>query len=571
MSRSSNTNWLLLAAAFAPVAGCLVVTPLDDLPSKTQSSTTGGSSHGGKGGSSNGGTGGTDTSSGGSGATGATAGKPPVDDGPCKTNVECMDRNFDEPQRCRPSDNKCIPLATPDCPVVYGNAASPNAVYFGAFATLDPAAPGDNSIAWSHELAIDELSGDLLGGLPGPNKTRRPLVMVLCNNATNVNLGLEHLIHEVEVPAMVATLQPGDLRRAYEDYGDRDVLYFSPVTISDALSQEDDSDHIWGLLGEPKDFAPSYAALLTLSEAYVRSGQTDEQKKQPLRVALVTTNDAFDQELTQAVTDVLTFNGKSLAANGGDFIPLTIGAKPDFVQLADNLAAEKPDIIISTAGDAFVMTNGLEQRLEEEWEVVAIGKPRPFYILSPYNAGNLQPLLKRLSGRLMRDGNTDVQERYVGVSIASAADNTLQNAYAISLGGKHHGALTDTANYYDATYFLAYAMLGANQPDGLTGTGIAQGLHRLLSGDPLNVGPKGINTAYSALSDDSSTIKLQSTLGPPDFDRKTGVRPVDGSVFCIDREATTVTVKVKNDVLRYDNQAGKFKGDLPCISGFFQP
>src|SRR5690349_14915621 len=140
--------------------------------------------------------------------------------------------------------------------------------------------------------------------------------MVLCNNADNVNLGLEHLIHEVEVPAMVATLQPGDLRRAYENYGDRDVLYFSPVTISNALSQEDDNDHLWSLLGEPLDFAPTYAALLTLSEAHVRSLQTEEEKKQPLRVALVTTNDAFDHELTQAVTDVLTFNGKSLAANG---------------------------------------------------------------------------------------------------------------------------------------------------------------------------------------------------------------------------------------------------------------
>jgi hypothetical protein len=27
---------------------------------------------------------------------------------------------------------------------------------------------------------------------------------------------------------------------------------------------------------------------------------------------------------------------------------------------------------------------------------------------------------------------------------------------------------------------------------------------------------------------------------------------------------------VKNDVLRYDDNTGKFKGDLPCISGFFQ-
>lgn len=565
MRRSSTTRWLLGALAFAPVAGCLVVTPLDDLPSQANNTTN----HGGS--SSGGSTNTNGATSGDAGAAGeASAGQPPVDSS-CQTNAECVKRASDEPARCRPSDHQCVKLRTPECPVVYGKVSSPNAVYFGAFATLDRAVPEDNSIAWAHELAIDELSGDNIGGLPGPNKTRRPLVMVLCDNSSSVTPGLDHLIRQVEVPAIIATLQPGDLRQATEDFSNSDVFYLSPVSDTTTIESIDPNDHIWTLLGEPRDYAPAYAALLELAEKHVRGQQTDEQKQVPLRVALVTTQDAFDSELTQAVTPVLHFNGKSLAENGDDFFSMTIVAKPNFEQMAQDLAAGKPDIVISTAGDPFVMTNGLEQALEENWGVIAPDKPRPFYILSPYNAGRLTDLLKRVSARLERDPKSQDQQRYVGVSIASAPDNTLQNAYGIRLGAQHKGALTDTANYYDATYFLAYAMYGANQPAGLTGTGIAQGMHRLLDGDTFKIGPDDINATFEGL-DISTSVHLQSTLGPPDFDPETGVRPVDGSVFCVDREGTSVSVKLKNDVLRYDRTAQKLVGtDFPCISGFFQP
>jgi hypothetical protein len=302
----------------------------------------------------------------------------------------------------------------------------------------------------------------------------------------------------------------------------------------------------------------------------VRALQSDEQKLQPLRVALVADEDAFGAELTSAVTKLLRFNDKSLAENGNDFIAKTItGSKPDFGAMADELAREAPDIVISTAGDAFVMTNGLQDNLEITWNVSAPkDKARPFYILSPYNAGKLNDLVKRISDTLERDPNSEEQQRYVGVSIASAPDKTLQNAFAIQLGAKHKGALVDTANYYDATYYLAYAMYGANQPGKLTGTGIAAGMQRLLDGDPVNVGPDDINTVFAAPADDSFGFHVLSTLGPPDFDPETGVRPVDGSVFCFDR--TNTTAKVKSDTLRYDRQAGALVGkDFPCISGFF--
>jgi hypothetical protein len=124
-----------------------------------------------------------------------------------------------------------------------------------------------------------------------------------------------------------------------------------------------------------------------------------------------------------------------------------------------------------------------------------------------------------------------------------------------------------TANYYDAIYYLAYAMYGANQPDGLTGTGITRGMERLLAGDPIKIGPTTVSATFKALSVEDATVHLDSTLGSPEIDPKTGVRAVDGGVFCFKR--LSATAKIVPDVLRFNAQTETFTGDFaPCNSDF---
>lgn len=567
MSPSRRSSSLLASVVLATVGGCLVVTPLDELP---QNSSSSGGASSGRGGNASAGS--SVLPEGGVGAEPA-GGQPASGAGGCKSNAECVAENADEPAICRQRDHACVPLTTPKCPLAYGDAADPNAIVFGAFATLSPVAPEDSSIVWAHRLALGELSGDSVGGLPnGPNGKRRPLVMVVCDNTGDiVGPGLDHLIKEVEVPAIIGTLKPGDLRRAYEDYGEHDVFFMSPVSVTKTVAAGSDQDHIWNLLGQPSDFAPTYAALLTLAEAHVRALQTEPQRQVPLRVALVTTSDAFDAELAAAVAPLLRFNGKSVTDNGSDFTSTNLDDKPNLAQSADEIAAWGPDIVISTASEAFVMTNGVQQFIDDDWVGTAPkDKPLPFYILSPYNAGNLSALVKRVSARIDGEPNVDHQQRFVGVSIASAPDNTLQNAYAIRLRSRFKNAITDTANYYDATYYLAYAMYAADQPNGLTGSGIARGMKRLLSGDSFDVGPSSITDVFVALTEGEGSVHVRSTLGPPDFDAKTGVRAVDGSVFCFDRVGNTA--RVVPDALRYDRNAKALVGkSFPCISGFFVP
>ena len=560
---------LLLVGPLSGAAGCLLVSPLDDLPGAAGKN-AGGQNAGGQNGA------GTSTASsgdsqGGAGVAGETssAGQAGDRSTECVSNAECAEKNNDRPFRCRPSDHTCVSLRSDTCTPVYGDFKDPNAVYFGAFATLNPSAPEDNSIIWSQRLALDELSGELWGGLPGPNKTRRPLVMIVCDNADDVvESGVAHLADEVQVPAMIATLKPGDLRQAFEDYPQRDIFYLSPVTVSHAVATADDDDKVWGLLGQPGDLAPTYAALLKLQENRWKKDPA-RQVGDKLKVAIVTTKAAFDSDLMSAVEPLLLFNADTPALDNGVDYYLPIKLDADDPQLDENsqrVIDFGPDVIISAASELFSMKKGLLQRIEEGWGGDQ-DKPRPFYVLSPYNAGDLNQLVQ-LMNAFIEGTDRDPQLRFVGVSVAGARDNTLQRGYEGRLRTLYEKAYFDTANYYDATYFLAYAMLAAGTDAPLSGSSIAQGMRRLLDGTPYAVGPGGIQPTFDALKTAGSTVRVLSTLGPPDFEPNTGVRPVDGNVLCFEKMDKIVVLH--KDVLRYDRELGKLTGTFPCFSGFFE-
>ncbi len=558
----TGTSWRALgwaALSLGAGGGCLLVTPLDDLPTKSAASS--GAGGGGKG---------QVIPVGGSESPGGAGGAP--DSGECRTNADCAALGAGAPYLCRPSDHACVPLLSEACTLAYDaeNAKDPNAVFFGAFAPLSNVRPGDNSIIWAHRLALQELNGDSIGGIPGgPGGARRPLVMVVCNSAeASVAPAFQHLIEELEVPAILATVRSGDLREQYDKYRARNVFYLSPIAVSSVIANEEDGGRIWNLLGQPSDFAPTYKALLERAEAYVRAERSLDADT-PLKVALIGSEDALDYELANAVTPGLAVNGKPASADPKHFMRFDVPAKPNYVEEAAKVGEFQPDIVISTASEKFSAAGALQAQLEADWESYfeVIDPPRPFYILSPYNAGNLAPIEGRLEDWLDAHEDEEDQRRYVGISIASAPDSSLQNTYAVRLASAFgEDAISDTANYYDAVYYLAYAIFAAKQPSALDGTALAAGMQRLLSGPSFNVGPSDTNAAFAALGKNGATIRLESTLGPPGLDPVTGVRPVVGSVFCFRRSGNNVTPQF--DQLRYDRTKHTLEGELGCVPGF---
>jgi hypothetical protein len=128
----------------------------------------------------------------------------------------------------------------------------------------------------------------------------------------------------------------------------------------------------------------------------------------------------------------------------------------------------------------------------------------------------------------------------------------------VHLNNKFEGAYADTANYYDAFYFLSYAAMAAGTDEPLSGLGIARGMKRLLSGPSFDPVPDQIGKVLSALAEPKSTIKLESTLGPPGFDALTGSRPVDASLLCFSRKDADVTLE--REVRRFDRDLDDFVG-----------
>ena len=561
---------ILGSLGIGAVGSCLVVSPLHDPPEHEPgpSGGTGAQSQGGQAGAG-------DTGSvGGTSGTGGSAGSGGADPDACTSNEQCVELGGGEPYRCRPSDQRCAALKTNECPLAYGDAADPNAIFFGAFAPLRDDRPELNTLVWSHRLALDELSGDNVGGLPGgPGGARRPLVMIVCNNESSVvEEAVRHLDEDVEVPAILATLLPGDLRRVFELPRERQLFFLSPVAATRTLVDYDDDDLIWAMLGQPSDLAPAYSQLLGLLEDYIHNERPDTETR-PLKVVLVTTTDAFNDELKNFVEPALRFNNTSATTNrnNGNYLSISVDHEaPVPAETAAEIFEFGPDIVISVAGEPFSQVNGIAQIIELDWDRFVFDKERPFYILSPFNAGNLDPIQDLIEVEAWGDTQIDpfAYRRFVGVSVAGAANRTLQNEYASRLLTRFEDALTDTGNYYDATYFLAYAMYGAGSVDPLTGPDIARGMRRLLEGQQHSVGPVDIAAVFEALGSDGVTIALDGTLGPPDFDTESGIKYSVGSVFCFADNEPIATLHT--DVLRYNRVGGNFEGEFPCFTGFFQ-
>jgi hypothetical protein len=544
---------LLLVAA-----GCMLTSPLEDYPTEQ-----------GEGGNDSGPGGGSAGSAVAVGAAGAgkggEAGAAPAE-GMCQTNADCKSGSADELYRCRPSDHTCQVLKTGECPIAEGNATHPDAIFFGSFANLNAAAPEDNAIVQAQLLALDDFSGEVFGGLPNP---RRPLVLVVCNNSEEAAPeGLRHLVEDLEVPGVLATLRPGDLRRGFDEYGSRDVFFLSPVSVTKSIVNEDDRGLIWNLLGQPADFSSAYQSLLLHAEAYVRKPPVSAVGD--IRVALVTTDNAFDSELEDLIAPLLEFNGKFISGNAENYKGFEVTSESDLTEVGYDIAVFSPHIVVSMSGGVMTIQGGLIETIEAEWELAAkTNQPPPLFLLSPYDSGDLAYVELYIASSFGGSDETSAANRFVGLSIASAEDTSLQNAYAVRLRNKFKDAYSDTANYYDAFYFLTYASFAAGTDEPLTGAGIARGMQRLLAGPSFDPVPSVISDVFDVLKEPEATIKLESTLGPPGFDPINGSRPIDASLLCFTRAGESVMLH--RDVRRFDRAMDEFVGEGAFCSSNMVP
>lgn len=581
MTRDQRLRIHASLATASLAASCMLLKPLEPAESSASGGNTAGgvtasggsvlSSKGGvsAAGAGNGGATGTGGSSsaaggrGGSSAGGASAGEagggeggsPGVPTPECSKNADC-NREANPPSFCQLSTQRCVQLTSDSCRVS-GDASNARALFFGAFAPFS-VSPAANTIRDTYDLAMLEFAQ--VQGLP-TSAGRRPLVMVLCDNEGGpsvVDAGMRHLIQDVGVPAILAAVPSADLQRNFEsDYGGN-TFYLTPQKVSEELANADSEGLIWNLLGRSSDLVGIYAAVLRQFEAYFRSIHPEVDT---LRVAAVTQlNDPDENELSLAVLPALRFNaGASWGDNTDAGNALVVDESNGDV--INKVIAFKPHLVISFVRERFTQLNGIAHQLDKG----LIDKP--YHLLGPFNSAD-EGSLRDLFDAETRASFTDPQRRYLGIDGPSALDagsRDAKNEYESRLLSLHASDAKGFENFYDAFYYLIYAMYAGGFP--VTSLGTARGMKRLYEGtEKAYVGPSGISDTFAQLQTRES-IYLMGALGAPSFD-VTGGRVDTGSVYCFDNLAPP---SLRPSVFGYDPKTDQLFANLPslpCFSGF---
>ncbi len=526
-----------------------------------------------------GGRGGSSGGTGGSIGPGGDGGMPGV--GECETSADCLAANAVVPRACielTPGDQTtatCVPLTTPDCPVILPigpsgelwreNLEAPNSIVLGGFALLGQQL--FSSFSRNYDMALTEFTQEY-GGVPGPNSTSRPLVMVVCdNNFTEdpgkVRTSTRHLVDDLRVPAIVAGLLPGDLQTAFNETRNSDVntnvFFMSPLDADSAVASLEDQNLVWNLLPSGKYVAPVYGPLLLRTIQYLQTSDR-VMSGETIRVAVAVAPDQRTLgDIGEALEDILQFNGKTFDENLTDGNLLQINVISSYEDPDAPLTAEidaimdfAPHVIIEVGARELFDT--IMPAIEGTWATEHPTQERPFYILSPYHYDGIA---QAVHANRMPD---ELYLRMAGVNWASTVPQYQQ--VLDDYNQRWDRMFTDMRgvrgreNWYDAPWWVIYAIAaGARRLERFDGLDLADGMDRLKSGPEYTVGPDDIVDIMQVLSVQTNTLSLIGTLGAPNFDAD-GVRTDVGSVWCtIPNSAMAGQVINYYDVLRVDPMA----------------
>jgi hypothetical protein len=457
-------------------------------------------------------------------------------------------------------EKECTKITNADCPMVIGeeHLRSDAPAVYAIFSPIDEIDPGNSVDIKNYQLAYDEFERELPGGPGGEH----PFAALVCNSR-NTETAMPHAIEKVHVPAVVAGLSTDDFVTSFESVGKPNGVFFlSPYDADSTLTAINDDSLIWHMLGSAADLASAYGPLMARIEAYLA-------RSEPLRVALVEGEEIFELDLADAMSATMPIDGVIANENASfkrySISPIDKTKAPVVVNKL--LLEQKPDVIISAAGDEFIAT--VMFSVEQGWQTTNPGKPPPFYVMSMENRYSQQliEMVKANATKPLSNESDRLQRRILGVNYASAKDTTLKEAYLQRYSKAYPSDTNYEAyeNHYDTIYYLHYSFVGAGNVGTYAGSDLARGIKRLLSGQEIDVGPLPISDGTAALQLPNASISLYGTLGPPDFNPGTGARKSEGSVWCITPPGPTLSPKPLDDVLRLDDTKQELVGDFTCF------
>jgi ABC-type branched-subunit amino acid transport system substrate-binding protein len=575
-------NSALLASALAlTAAACNSLVGLDDLSVSSESTA-------GKGDDVAGGTHATSGGSGGNGAmvaggTGSDgAGGPNVADagaagdgavfvGECTTNQQCTDKATEDaaalgsggagdgvvPAVCIMPEGRCEQLLSMDCGTITGDYLNDRAIILGSlFSTMGAQAATNIPRQQAAALAIEQINA--VGGVPAGKSAAdaRPLVMVSCDESTNLVRAAEHLVKALQVPAIVGPNTSQDtLDVSTKVTVPGGTVVITPTAVASSITALADNDLTWLMVPSDVQRAPLMISQLNVLEKQLK----DERSLLSVKLGIVFRNDALGIG-TRTSLNELVLNGKGLTdpLNLGNLVEIDgySATDADLQTLVSKYLLFAPDIIV-LAGTAEAVTKVMVP-LEAQW----VGDVRPYYVV--IDSTKVPELLTAVTN------NDDLRSRVRGTGITPGptGKDTPAEAYTgfkIDYDVRYAGSTSTISGMgpaHDAAYAIGLA-LAATKDEPVSGASIAAGL-RKLAGGATRLTTLGTNllAAFQKLSAGDS-ITAVGSFGILDWDTNGAVKGGTLEMWCVG--GTTAKPAFQSSGLLFDimsqEQSGTYK---PC-------
>jgi branched-chain amino acid transport system substrate-binding protein len=529
MMRTTTLNdSALFALLVTCAAACNSIVGLDDLSVADASSA-------GKSGSA--GNGGTSISDAGAGGDDGIAMV-----GECMTNQDCIDKLSATPSApavggsasggpvaavCIKPEQRCAALLSEDCDVVTGDYTNDRAIILGSlFSTKGAQAATNIPRQQAAALAIEQINA--VGGVPAGETSAeaRPLVMVSCDETTNLVRAAEHLVKDLKVPAIVGPNTSQDtLDVSNKVTVPNGTVVITPTAVASSITALSDNDLTWLMVPSDVQRAPLMIDQINELETTLKA----ERSKEAVKLGIVFRNDALGVG-TRTSLNQLELNGKGLSD------PLNLGnhveidgydfAEADQQALVTKYLMFRPDIIV-LAGTAEAVSKVMVP-LEAQW----LGDERPHYLL--IDSTKVPELLTATTD----NESLRLRVRGTGITPGPSGKDTPAEAYngfKIDYDIRYEGATSTISGMgpsHDAAYAIGLA-LAATKDMPVSGASIAVGLRKLASGSN-RITTLGTNllAAFQKLSAGSG-ITAVGSFGVLDWDSDGAVKGGTLEMWCI--------------------------------------
>jgi len=549
-----------LGLTFFLLMGCNSLVGLDKIHVTDQPTESAGSANGGQSNAEGGTAGkGGGVEQGGTGARphgeGGEGGEAPQGD--CTTNQECTDRSSEEaidagaaigtvvPAACvKTPSAHCVKLLSEDCDGITGDYTDDRAIFLGSlFSTKGPTADTNLSRQQSAALAIEQINA--VGGVPDGSTSAhpRPLVMVSCDESTNLVRAATHLVSDLHVPAIVGPNTSQDtIDVSTKVTVPGGTVVMSPTGVASSIAALSDNDLTWLMVPSDVQRAPLMINQIGVLETQIKDTLPGSPQR-PIKLGVVFRNDALGIGTRTALND-LTLNEVSLTknlTNGHVRIDPYNGADANQKPIIDNYLNFLPDMIV-LAGTAEAITQVMVP-LEDQWpEDVA----RPQYIL--IDSTKVKELLTAVTNkddlrhRIRGTGITSITPSSAGTDTAETNDTpaATYDAFQVDYGVRYPGAnatLSGMGPAHDAAYAIALA-LAATASEEVSGASVARGLRKLAGGETkLTATGTNVLPAFQKLAA-GEKISAVGTFGMLDWDKNGAVLGGTLEMWCIGGPST---------------------------------